>query len=134
MLEQIKKTFDTQNAAFLLFIVIAVSLMYNTLTVIQKNYELQRQVDELAQEVALVEVQNQNLKFNIDYYKTDAYLEVEAKRRFNLAEEGERVVLLPKDGDKPILTPDLIEKSQPAKPLYQENFDSWMTFLFGRTN
>ena len=120
------------RAIFALFLVIALSLIYNTLTVIQKNYELQQQVDELAQEVALIELENQNLALNIEYFKTDAYLEAEAKRRFNLSEPGEGVILLEKDGDNPILeTPFDEAQPEPVKPQYQENFDSWMTFLFG---
>jgi cell division protein FtsB len=130
----LKKLFDTRNAVFVLFVIIAFSLVYNTLKVIQRNYELQQQVDKLAAEVALIEIQNQNLKYNIEYYKTDAYLEVEAKRRFNLAESGEKVVLLPKDGDE---EPEKFSSSgieittSKPKAKYQENLDSWLTFIFG---
>ena len=129
MLAQIKKLFDSSNVVFIIFLVMAVSLIYNTLGVIQKNYTLQQQVDELEQEVALIELENQNLGFNIEYYKTDAFLEVEAKRRFNLAEKGETVVLLEKDGDAPAEETEEIFTEESSRQ--QDNFDAWMTFLFG---
>lgn len=129
------KFLDSRNAVFGLFLILSISLMYNTLKVIQKNYALQSQVDLLIDEVALVEVQNQNLRYNIEYYKTDSYLEVEAKRRFSLAGSGEKVVLLAKDGDgqqEELRT--TIEQRQEAKPLHQDNFEKWMIFLFGNSN
>ena len=109
--------------------------MFNTIKVVQRNYELQQQVDTLADEVALIEVQNQNLKYNIEYYKTDSYLETEAKRRLNLADQGESVILLPKDGDaEPEELQQTFTEPDDPKPLYQQNFENWMTFLFGNTN
>ena len=129
------KFLNAQSAATGLFLVVAVSLMLNTVKVVQRNYELQQDVDVLADEVALVEVQNQNLKYNIEYYKTDSFLEVEAKRRFNLAEKGEKVILLPKDGDAdPDELNDTFQEPTDPRPQYQENFEKWMIFLFGSAN
>ena len=132
MKEIASKFFDSRAAVTGLFLVVAASLIFNTYKVIERNYELQQQVDELAAEVGLIEVQNQNLKYNIEYYQTDAYLEVEAKQRFNLAEKGERVVLLPKDGDlerEELQT--TVSQQVAAQPEYERNFDKWMAFLFG---
>ena len=129
------KFLNAQSAATGLFLVVAVSLMLNTVKVVQRNYELQQDVDVLADEVALVEVQNQNLKYNIEYYKTDSFLEVEAKQRFNLAEKGEKVILLPKDGDAdPDELNDTFQEPTEPRPQYQENFEKWMIFLFGSAN
>ena len=132
MKEIANKFLDSRMAVTGLFLVVALSLMVNTVKVIQRNYELQQDVDNLAAEVALIEVQNQNLKYNIEYYQTDAYLEVEAKQRFNLAESGEKVIFLPKDGD---LEPEPLRSSlsaqSSAQPEYERNFDKWIAFLFG---
>ncbi len=134
MKEIASKFLSSQTAVTGLFLVVAISLMFNTLKVIQQNYELQQKVDVLADEVALIEVQNQNLAYNIEYYKTDSYLEVEAKRRFNLAEPGEKVVFLPKDGDaEPEPTVTEAEADVDLRPSYQQNFEKWMIFLFGST-
>ena len=135
MKELAGKFLDSRNAVTGLFLVIAISLMFNTVKVIQRNYELQEKVDNLADEVALIAVQNQNLKYNIEYYKTDAFLQSEAKRRLNLAEPGEKVILLPKDGDVAVADEKVADQQiDNTQPLYRENFDKWMTFLFGGDN
>lgn len=126
-----KKFFETKTAVTALFVIIALSLTYNTVKVVQRNYTLQQRVDELTDQVALVEVQNQNLAFNIEYYQTDEYLEVEAKRRFNLAEKGERVIFLPKDGDVEDVPVETGSGSELLPQQDNSNFDKWMIFLFG---
>ena len=128
--DTLRTYFNTQNATLALFIVVAVSLGFNTFKVIQRNYGLQQEVDRLEDEIAVIEVQNQNLTYNIEYYKTDSYLQVEAKRRFNLAEQDEQVIFLPKDGEPEERA--IAEAAQPAEvePNYS-NFDKWVVFFFG---
>lgn len=132
MTQKFQKIFSSEFAVLALFTVVAFSLVFNTLKVIQRNYALQEQVDQLADEVALVEVQNQRLRFDIEYYKTDEYLEVEAKRRFNLSEKGEKVVFLEKDGDPEVEPVTAVESSALDEEV--SNFDKWMIFFFGGGN
>lgn len=128
--DKFRKYFNSQNAALILFAIIAVSLSFNTFKVIQRNYELQQEVDRLKDEISVIEVQNQNLVYNIEYYKSEAYLNVEAKRRFNLAEKGEQVIFLPKDGEpEQLLNPELTQSTGPTDTY--SNFDKWMIFFFG---
>lgn len=128
MNRQIDKLINSKNAVFGLFVVISISMIFNIAKVIQRNYELQQAVDRLKNEVALVEVENQNLRYNIEYYKTDSYLEVEAKRRLNLAGQNENVILLPKNGDQSIQ--QNIDGNESTEE--KSNFEKWMIFLFGR--
>ncbi len=110
--------------------IIAASLIYSTVKAVQKNYALQAQVDELAEEISLLELENENLKLGIEYYKTDTYLELEARQKFNKSAAGEKVLLLPKDGDGPELAEDEAAKQEEQL----SNFMQWKYFLFGRHN
>ena len=121
-----------QNVLFVLFVVLAVSLAWNTVNVITRNYELQQQVNELETEVQITELENENLKFNIAYYESDEFLELAAREKFSKAKPGERVLLLPKTGDVDLLPEPEKVSSEDQKPQYQENYDQWMYFLFGR--
>ena len=112
------------------FGLLGLSLIWNTTRVIYRNYELQQQVDQLTAEIEVVEIENQNLTYNIEYYQTDSFLELEAREKFNKARPGEKLVLLPKD----FSLPDQ-ESSTPAEtddqPQYRSNFSAWWEFLFG---
>ena len=106
-------------------------MIFNTVKVVQKNFGLQAQVDKLRDEITILELKNQQLKYDIEYYKTDEYLELAAREKFNKKAAGERVVALP---DSDLTDPDLQseESKRTPKPQYQENFQQWLYFLFGR--
>ena len=99
MLENWKKHLDTNNIVFFLFVILSFSLAWNTVKEIQRNYTLQQEVDSLKQEVDLLALENENLKLNIEYFKTDAFLELEVRQKLDKVASGETVLILPKDGD-----------------------------------
>jgi cell division protein FtsB len=136
MLEKLRTYFETKNITFFVFALIAFSLSWSTVKVIQRNYDLQQQVRGLEDEVSLLELENSNLKLNIEYYKTDAFLELEARAKFNKADRGESVVLLPKDINPEIAVEEDLTK---VTPLPEErgitaNFNSWLDFLTARSD
>lgn len=126
-----KSIFETDAVVRTAGVVIAVSLIWQTVGVVEKNYNLQKQVDRLEDEIAILELRNQRLGYDIEYFKTDEFLELAARSKFNKVAPGERMVVLPdKDYPEPVL-PGQEQPSEP-KPQYQENLDQWLYFLFGR--
>lgn len=125
-----RQIFELNQIVRIVGIVIALSLVWNTVLVVQKNYGLQAQVDDLKSEIELLELENENLRYSIAYYKTDEFLELAAREQFNQKAPGERVVALPEE-DAVYLTPEEKEANQAEpKPQYQENLDQWLYFLF----
>jgi len=126
-----RNLFEQNQIVQVFGVVIAVSLIWNTVKVVQKNYGLQAQVDKLSDEISILELQNQQLQYDIGYFKTDEYLELAAREKFNKRADGERVIALPKDDPSDPLPPEEQAKLIP-KPQYQENLEQWLYFLFGR--
>lgn len=125
-----RQIFELNQIVRIVGIVIALSMVWNTVLVVQKNYGLQAQVDDLKSEIELLELENENLRYSIAYYKTDEFLELAAREQFNQKAPGERVVALPEE-DAVYLTPEEKEANQAEpKPQYQENLDQWLYFLF----
>ncbi len=123
-----RKILESAQLSTIIAGVIALSLIWSTIKTIQKNYQLQGQVDSLEEEISILELENENLKLGIEYYKTDTYLELEARQKFNKAGANESVLLLPKDGDGPDANQNGQEEdSEPS------NFQQWKYFLFGNS-
>ena len=89
------------------------------------------------------ELANNNLKLQNEYYKTDAYLELAARRHFNKAAAGETLLIVPKqvalahsiDVPKPKTSSAiLIDATKDSGTSLQHNFNAWLNFLFHRTN
>jgi cell division protein FtsB len=123
---------ELNNLVFAVAIVIAISLIWNTISAIEQNFELQTKVDALSEEVSLLELENENLRLSNEYYKTDAYLELAARDKLDKVAAGESVLVLPDYSDLEI--PTDLPSQQGTGPEASEisNFDEWLYFLFRR--
>ncbi len=122
------------NVVLAVAAVIAISWAWSSVGAVQRNYQLQRDVDDKRRQLALTELQTDTLAYEQRYYKSREYLALEAKRRLGLAEAGEKVIVLPPNSDaakaldKAAATPAVTLVSDgPAPPPFQQ----WMNFLFG---
>lgn len=95
----------------------------------QRNYTLQRTLDFKKREQTLAELETATLAFEKKYYESNEYKELAARQYLGLAEEGEKVLILPPnetvggdDGQKQ-------QKSPVSEP--PSNFRQWMDFLLG---
>lgn len=129
---------DVRVVGFLVFGVMVLLVSWSGVTVIETNYELQKQVSRLEQENEVAELQNNNLKLQNKYYETDQYEDLTARKQFGKGLPGEKVVLVPKqvalartkDLSQP-LTPEKV-KTKSSKPDYQRNLEAWRNFFLHR--
>ncbi len=132
----LKEFFSLNNLVYLLAVAVAFAIVWQTVFVILDNYALQQEADQLEQEVALLELENQKLIFDIEYYKTDAFLDLAARENFNLQAPGERVLLVPRSqksleaGSTPEGSPG--DASTDSNIGTASNLDQWLFFLFGK--
>ena len=76
------------NVVVVIAAAIAVSWAWASIGVVQKNYALQRQVDDKNREKQLVQLQTENLAYEQRYYKSDEYLSLEVRSRMGLGDPG----------------------------------------------
>ena len=129
----IKQITDSRNLVFIVFAVIAFSLSWSTVQVIQNNYDLQQKVDGLRDEISVLQLENKNLTLGIEYYKTDEFLELEARRKFNKVGAGEKVVVLPRDRFEEQTPAKTDSANAETNPDESSNFSAWLDFLFGNS-
>ena len=80
---------DTSSLSLIAFGVIALIVSWNGLKAIQSNYEFQKQIARLEQQNEVSKLENDNLNLKNEYYNTDEFLELSARRQFGLAAPGE---------------------------------------------
>ena len=114
-------------------LLVALGLGWNTISAMQRNYRLQQKYDQLKTEVELLELQNQNLTYNIAYLKTDGYLELAAREKFNKSLPGENLVYLPSSGTtaQAPVAKSTATKKQPAPTGWKGNLQAWWKFFKG---
>ena len=130
---------DVRVIGLIGFGVIAVLVTWSGVSVLQSNFELQQRIVSLKQEVVIQELENANLALRNEYYNTDQYLELQARRQFGLAAPGETVLVVPEsvalEHSVPIPEPEQEDAvTTVSKPRYQQNFEAWTRFFFRGAN
>ena len=118
------------NVVLAIAIVIGANWAWGSIAMMQRNYTLQRTLDLKEREQRLAELEAATLAFEKRYYESDEYKELAARKYLGLANNGEKVLILP--ASAPIVKSDeqKVELSQTSKP--PSNFKQWMNFLLGK--
>lgn len=106
--------------------------------VIETNYELQKRIASTQKLNEIQQLKNDNIKLRNNYYNSDTYLELSARKLYGKAAPGERVIIVPESVAQKyapdISVLDNTEKQTPQtpdnRPQYRKNIDAWMDLLF----
>lgn len=127
---------DVRAIGLVLFLAVALMVSWSGAKVIQSNYELQKQISQLEQEIAVQKLANENLKLQNQYYGTNQYLELKARQDFGLGAAGEKQLIVPREVAEKYVAraavapaPKVADVKQPA---WQRNFQAWLDFFMHR--
>lgn len=119
--------FWTVSRLVLMVVIVAVAVwMAMVIQVLNNNYKLQRQVDNAKLDSQMLELENQNLRLEQLYYRTDEYMELSARSLLGKALPGEHLVVLPRASHAGKA------KRSGSAVVTKSNFDQWLDFLFGQ--
>lgn len=120
------------NVVMAIALLVGIGWAWASIGAMQRNYDLQKEVDGKARQQKLLELENQALVFEQKYYQTREYQELAVRDRLGLASPGEKVVLLPPNSEAAKQADETLEKTTEhlvEKPV--DNFQQWINFLFG---
>lgn len=129
---------DVRVLGMIVFAVIVLMVCWSGVRVIEANYRLERRIARLEEENKLRELENANQELENDYYESDQYLELQARKTFGKAAPGETLLLVPEEValahtvELPEAGPENPSTNVSSKPDYQRNFEAWMNFFFRR--
>lgn len=133
---KLKQFQDVRAIGLLIFLAVALMVTWSGAKVIQRNYELQKEISHLGQQNAVSELENNNLKLQNQYYNTDQYLDLKARQDFGKGLPGETLVLIPSDVALSYVTKPAVTKTvqdpESQRPAYQRNFQAWIDFFLHR--
>ncbi|HEY1063896.1 MAG TPA: septum formation initiator family protein [Candidatus Saccharimonadales bacterium] len=124
---------DIRFTGQVVFIGIVLLISWSGVKSIQTNYELQKQISTLKQQNAVRELENKNLELQNDYYNTEEYLELQARRNFGLGMPGEQELLVPQSVAYKYAPEVASSKVATAKDDgHTSNFQAWVNFFLNR--
>jgi len=122
------------NAVIVVAFMIAAGWVWGSLNVMQRNYTLQKELDDKSRQLLVAQLDTENAKLEQRYYQTDEYKELAVRQRLGLVAPGESVLILPPNSE----TAKNADKTNSVVSSAQEtsisNFRQWINFLFGGNN
>ena len=131
---------DIRFVGFVVFGILVLLVSWSGISIIDANYDLQKQVSRLEQQNQVSELENSNLKLQNDYYNSTQYLELTARRQFGKGQPGEKLLLVPKNialkytKDIAVVEKAAVTTPSLEKPRIQQNLEAWANFLLNRNN
>lgn len=128
-----------RNLGLVVFGMIAILVTVSGVKVVQSNYMLQKQIAALQQANEIAQLKVDNMKLKNKYLETDQYLELAARRHYNKALPGEKLLIVPREialAHAAPLPEALVAgaATEQASTESQSNWSAWMDFLFNRQN
>jgi hypothetical protein len=124
------RIFTMNNIVVLVALFIAVSWAWGSVNVLQRNYVLQREIDDKKRDLQLTQLKVDTERFQQTYYKSDEYKELAVRQRLGLAFLDEKVLILPTNSNDASES-DYRNDIRPTVILQPTNTEQWMNFLFG---
>ena len=120
------------NVVIAVAFLIAFSWVWGSLQVMQRNFALQKEVDQKQRLLELTQLQKDSLALQQRYYQTDEYKELAARETLGLVMPGEKLIILPANSQVVINADKTVtQQTNPAPQQTTTNMEQWLNFLFG---
>ncbi len=131
LLYQLKHRYLTmENVVIAVALLIAAGWAWGSISMMQRNYSLQRDIDAQKRDVELAQLEVESLQYQQNYYKSDEYRDLSARENLGLASPGEKVLILPRNSAEAKKDSTIVQTAAPVAET-PSNLEQWMTFLLG---
>lgn len=104
--------------------------LIGSISSLTRNWSLQQEIVEKETEKAYLELQVDNYELENQYYASEEYQELSARKLQNKKLAGETLVYLPKNSELARSKHREVTKEENITKNERSNFDQWMNFLF----
>lgn len=126
------KYMTLNNVVIAVAFLVAANWVWGALDMMQRNYSLQKEVDNKHRLLQLTELQRDSLALQKRYYQTEEYQELAVRESLGLVRQGEKVLVLPKAEPQEGSGDELGGSLGASQAVVQtSNFEQWLNFLFG---
>lgn len=128
------KTKTKPNSKILpaVFLVIIIVVGTELAQAIRREYEINKEIDSLKEEITRYDKENNDLEKMMEYYNTLSYKEKEARLKLNLQKPGEKTILVDPSNEEAAKSEIKMEiKKEAENSLKGEtNIKKWWNYFF----
>ena len=120
--------FTVENIVLIVAILLCLVWTYQSITAMSRNWELSETLTREKKELELLNVEVEAAELENEYYKTNEYQELMARKLLDKKLDGENMVVMSKNSET-AKNKHKIEKQEITEQEYS-NFEKWMMYLF----
>ena len=117
-----------ENVVLAVAIIMCLVWTYQSIVSMARNWELVERLNSEKKALELAKVEVETAELENEYYKTEEYQELSARRLANKQLGGENMVYLPENSEVAKNKHKVTETVQEEK--HYSNFEKWMMYLF----
>ena len=128
------KYWTFNNIVIAVAFLIVAGWVWGSLQVMQRNYNLQKEVDFKQRQLELTQLQKDSLNLQKKYYESDEYRELALRDSMGLVMPNEKLLILPPNTEAAKLADQKASAGTSATAGSQTqagNLEQWLNFLFG---
>ena len=119
--------FTIENVVFMVAVVMCLTWTYQSIKAMTRNFELTERLNAERKSLELLKVEVEAAELENEYYKTDEYQELLARKNANKQLPGEHMVYLPDNSEAARNKHKVVAKATEVKEY--SNFEKWMRYL-----
>lgn len=120
--------FTAPNMILVFAIALCVVWTYQSVVAMSRNWELSERLAAERKELDLAKVEVETMELENEYFKSDEYQELLARKYLDKMAPGEKMVILPENTEE--AKSRFRDTEVEAKEREYSNFEKWMMFLF----
>ena len=118
-----------ENVVLALAIILCLVWTYQSIEAMSRNWALSERLTAERKNLELISVEVEAAELQNEYYKTNEYQELMARRNLDKKLDGENMVVMPENSQEAINKHAENEKISIEEPEYS-NIEKWMLYLF----
>ena len=118
-----------ENVVLLLAIVLCFVWTYQSITAMSRNWELSERLTTEKKQLELLTIENEMAELENEYFKSNEYQELMARKYLDKQMPGEKMVVLPENSEAAMNKHKDTERAEDVKE-EKSNIEKWMSFLF----
>ncbi len=122
-----KDILTLNNILFAIAFILCLTWTYRSIESMSRNWFLEEKLKTRQLEQTKLQLEVDTLRLEQEYYKTNEYKELMARKKSGKMLPGESMVILPKNSDAAI---NKYNEEPIEIPSYRSNFSQWLDFLF----
>ena len=118
-----------ENVVLVLAIVLCLVWTYQSIAAMSRNWELTERLTTEKKALELLGVEVEAAELENEYYKTNEYQELLARKYLDKKMPGENMVIMPENSEEAKTKYEVVAMAEEMEKEYS-NFEKWMMYLF----